>query len=270
MLKDNKRSQVKYERYEKEREAKMLAKEKIKLLQRELNISNMERRKLNDQIVRSYKEISRLKNFESENKSLKRDKTELLEELQKASRENHKLQKKIIKLYEVNSYGNEAPNGSDFESPLTDDDQILQDSQLFSNSEDRNVIDFNMNKSTDYYEDEGTPGNSKSMVMSKRVDRNKYLNSNPRLNETVVSERGVNRFQKKILLDKEKEIEVKNQEIYDISRKYEYKIRELNKSRNDDRDKYETKLQGLGKSFKTLTHRKRVRNINSRAMTPVS
>ena len=248
----------------------MLAKDKIKLLQRELNIANMGKRKLNDQIIRSYQEISRLKNFESENKSLKRDKTELLEELQKASKENHKLQKKLIKMYENNQYSNEIQNDSEFESPVMDDSQFLQNSQLCSNSKDSRIMDFNVNKSTDHYEDEYTPGNSKSMIMTRKVDRSKYLTLNPRLNNSMVSDRGVNRFQKKILYEKDKEIEDKNQEIDEISQKYEIKIRELNKSRNEERNKYETKLQEFGKSIKTITKRKRIRNFTSRAKTPIS
>lgn len=43
----------------------MLAKDKIKLLQHELNIVNIEQRKLNDNIIRSYQEIFRLKKIEN-------------------------------------------------------------------------------------------------------------------------------------------------------------------------------------------------------------
>mmetsp|Transcript_28231 Transcript_28231/g.28027 ORF Transcript_28231/g.28027 Transcript_28231/m.28027 type:complete len:178 (+) Transcript_28231:3-536(+) len=85
----------------------------------------------------------------------------------------------------------------------------------------------------------------------------------------MISDRSTNRFQKKILLDKDREIDSKNKEIEDVTKKYEEKIRELNKSRNDEREKYETKLQGLGKSFKTLTTRNKGRNLKARAKTPI-
>ena len=271
-MRDNKRSQMKYERYEKEREAKLLAKEKIKILQKELNIANMERRKLSDQMVKAYQEISRLKNFENENKSLKKDKTELLEELQKSSKENHKLQKKLIKLYE-NSHNTpiESNLDSDLESPIINESQMLGHSRIFSNSRG-SLVDFNLNKSNDYYEDEPSLINSKSMMLdTKGIDKSKYLtNSNTRLNETMVSyDRGVNRFQKKILIEKDKEIDDKNREIDEISRKYEDKLRDLNKSRNEERDKYEKKLKSFGRSFKTLTSKRKQRYLTGRVKTPV-
>lgn len=43
LMRVNQKTQIKYERYEKEREAKMLAKDKIKLLQKELNIANIDK-----------------------------------------------------------------------------------------------------------------------------------------------------------------------------------------------------------------------------------
>lgn len=43
LIRTNKITQMKYERYEKEREAKMLAKNEIKILRKELSDVNMEK-----------------------------------------------------------------------------------------------------------------------------------------------------------------------------------------------------------------------------------
>lgn len=43
LMRDNQKTKIKYERFEQEREARLLAKDKIKLLQKELNTANMEK-----------------------------------------------------------------------------------------------------------------------------------------------------------------------------------------------------------------------------------
>lgn len=63
----------------------------------------MEKAKVEKQLYRSYEEITRLKNLESENRDLKKEKLEILEELRKASKENKQLNDKLIRLMEVKS-----------------------------------------------------------------------------------------------------------------------------------------------------------------------
>ena len=226
-------------------------------------------------------EISRLKNFENENKSLRNDRLDLLEELRKSNKENQKLQTKLINYYETSKYDEGSQNDSDYESP-GNENQILRHSQLMSNSKDRSGIDLNIDKSAEFNESMLIE-NSKSMMISnghkKHISLSKYLNMPSRLNETMISsDRHMNRFNKKVLQEKEKEIDNKNREIENISKRYEDKIRELNKSRNEERDKYEQKLTKLGSSFKNLTrnkHSARSKNYNTvssltqRAATPV-
>lgn len=273
LIRTNQRVQMKYERYEKEREAKMLAKDKIKLLQKELTTANMEKKRVSEQLLRSYQEISRLKIYENENKSLKKDRLDLLEELRKSNKENQKLQTKLICFFENNKYG-DSQQDSDFESPINEN-HYMSNSRIFSNSKDKSQLEFNMDKSADLDDDEFYNENSKSMMISnnhkKNISLSKYLNGKGRLNETVVSsDRNMNRFKKKFILEKDKEIEDKNKEIEEISKKYEDKIQELNKSRNEERTKYEQKLQGLSSNFKTFSHKRRGKHLTQRANTPVS
>lgn len=194
LIRTNQKSKAKYDRIEKEREAKVLAIEKIKLLQKEIKIEKIEKKKLSDQLFRSYNEISYLKNFERENKSLKKEKTELLEEIRQLNRENHKLSTKIMKTYEKSQYGGGDFQGdSDFESPA-------QENHNYENSLDCDESGFLIS-------------NSQSMMMptghKKNISLAKYLN-NSKLNETTISvDRSMNRFHKKILVEKDKEIEEK-------------------------------------------------------------
>mmetsp|Transcript_28119 Transcript_28119/g.24848 ORF Transcript_28119/g.24848 Transcript_28119/m.24848 type:complete len:134 (+) Transcript_28119:337-738(+) len=132
-------------------------------------------------------------------------------------------------------------------------------------------MDLSMNKSTDYYEEDFNAANSKSVMIDNKLNKSKYLTTNRRLNETTVSyDRSVNRFQKKILVDKDRELDDKDKEIEEISQGYENKIRDLNKSRNDERNKYEEKLNGLGRSFKTLASKRKMKcSTTKRANTPI-
>lgn len=236
---------------------------------------------MSDQLLKSYQEITRLKIFENENKSLRNDRLDLLEELRKLNKENQKLQTKLINYYETSKYDEGSQNDSDYESP-NNENQILRHSQLLSTSKDRSGLDLNIDKSAEFNESMLIE-NSKSMMINnghkKHISLSKYLNMPSRLNETMISsDRHMSRFNKKILTEKEKEIENKNKEIEQISKRYEEKIRELNKSRNDERENYEKKLTKLGSSFKTLTRNKmsaRSKNYNTinshthRAVTPV-
>lgn len=105
----------------------------------------------------------------------------------------------------------------------------------------------------------------------KNTSLSKYLTIPSRLNETVISaDRNVNRFSKKFLIEKEKEIEDKNKEIEEISKMYEDKIHELNKSRNDERSKFEQKLKGFSTTLKSLTNKKKLKYSTNRANTPVT
>jgi len=61
LKRSNQKIKMKYERFEQEKEAKLLAKEKIKLLEKEVNDSNLEKKRVSDQLLRSYQEIARLK-----------------------------------------------------------------------------------------------------------------------------------------------------------------------------------------------------------------
>lgn len=92
-----------------------------------------------------------------------------------------------------------------------------------------------------------------------------------RLNETMVLDKGMNRFNKKVLLQKDKELEEKTKEVDNISRKYEAKINQLNKSRNQDREKYENQIKSLRDDVKTIKnrHKYKKRPITTRANTPV-
>ena len=277
LIRTNHNTKKKYERFEQEREAKMLAKDKIKLLQKELSNALMEKKKVSDQLIRSYQEISRLKNYENENKSLKKDRLELLDDLRKSNKENQHLQIKLINYYETSKYGDDSQNDSDYGSPINNENQVLQNSNFMSNSKDRSGFDFNPDKSADFEESGFIGDNSKSMMISsghrKQTSLSKYLSIPSRLNETAISsDNNINRFKKKVILEKEKEIEEKNREIDDVTKRYEDKISELNKSRNDERTNYETKLKNLGSSFKNLTRNKNrgMRFNTQRAMTPVN
>lgn len=92
---------------------------------------------------------------------MRKDKIDLLEELQRANKENYKLQKNIVKLYEANRYSYETSPDSHFESQVIADGQNQENSQLFLNLKHQSLIDFSMNKPTEYYEDEDTPERSK-------------------------------------------------------------------------------------------------------------
>ena len=61
LIRNNHKVQIKCERFEQEKEAKLLAKEKIKVLNKELRDSTMKNKKISEQLLRSYQEISRLK-----------------------------------------------------------------------------------------------------------------------------------------------------------------------------------------------------------------
>jgi hypothetical protein len=241
----------------------------------------LKNKRSSDQLIKSYQEISRLKNYENENKSLRNDRLDLLEELRKLNKENQKLQTKLINYYETSKYDDGSQNDSDYESP-NNDNQVLRHSQLLSTSKDRSGLDLNIDKSAEFNESMQIE-NSKSMMVNnghkKHISLSKYLNIPSRLNETMISsDRHMNRFNKKVFFEKEKEIEDKNREIEHISNRYEEKIRELNKSRNEERANYEHKLTNLSSSFKALTRNKnsaRSKNYNTinshaqRAITPV-
>lgn len=61
-----------------------------------------------------------------------------------------------------------------------------------------------------------------------------------------------------------------NKEIEEISRVYEEKLQELNKSRTEDRRKYENNLKELGSGFKVKNQRRKVRGVPHRAQTPMN
>jgi len=96
----------------------------------------------------------------------------------------------------------------------------------------------------------------------------RYLTIPSRLNETTISaDRNMNRFTKKVIVQKDKELEEKTKEIDEITKKYEDKIKELNISRNEDREKFEKQLQ----TFKIVKpNRRPFRGNTTRAKTPVS
>jgi hypothetical protein len=258
LIRTTQKSKAKYDRIDKEREAKVLAIEKIKLLQKEIKIEKIEKKKVSDQLFRSYNEISFLKNFERENKSLKKEKTELLEEIRQLNRENHKLSTKIMKTYEKSQYGGDIrgdiQGDSDFESPA-------QENHNYENSLDHDESGFLIS-------------NSQSMIMptghKKNISLSKYLN-NSKLNETTISmDRSMNRFHKKILVEKDKEIDEKNKEMEEISRVYEEKLLDLNKSRTEERSKYEKNLKEIGSGLKVKSHKRNRRIVTNRTQTPIN
>lgn len=147
-----------------------------------------------------------------------------------------------------------------------------------SNAKDENLLGLVGDKSYEM-EDEGfSIENSKSMMLSRNDRGNtsllsRYLTIPSRLNETVISsDRTPNRFSKKIILQKDKEIEEKQKELEDISLKYEEKLSELNKSRNEDREKYEKQIKSFRSELHTIKHNKSRyhRQAATRSNTPVA
>lgn len=59
LIRTNQITQMKYDRFEQEKEAKTIAKEKIKLLTKEIRDANMEKKRLSEKLSKWYLEISR-------------------------------------------------------------------------------------------------------------------------------------------------------------------------------------------------------------------
>lgn len=171
----------------------------------------------------------------------------MLEELRRSNKENQKLQNKLILMYENSG----CQNDSDQESPGIENQFFNNNISRYgmSNAKEDNLVLNLDEKSYDLEDDSFNIDNSKSMMMSRNEHSHnnslsRFLTIPSRLNETVISnDKKMNKFNKKVLIQKDKEIEEKSREIDEISKKYEAKINELNKSRNEDRQKYAKEIE---------------------------